>query len=127
MAGRAQDWLSQVENDLEFARHAARGGYHAQCCFICQQVGEKALKALALLRGYDFAKTHSVRLLAQQLKIDGEIEKAGKKLDKYYISGRYPDAFPEGAPYQFFTKEEADEALELASFIVQEVKGGRLE
>lgn len=37
-----------------------------------------------------------------------------KKLDLYYISARYPDAFPSGAPYEYFTEDQASEAVSFA-------------
>jgi len=39
------------------------------------------------------------------------MEKIAKELDLYYISGRYPDAFPAGAPFEMFTSEQAERAL----------------
>jgi len=48
---RALDWLSQAEDDLRWAVDSRKSGHHAQSCFVCQQVGEKALKALAFSRG----------------------------------------------------------------------------
>jgi len=39
-------WLRQAENDLEYARLGLREGFFAQVCFQCQQICEKALKAI---------------------------------------------------------------------------------
>ena len=39
-------WLRQAENDLEYARIGLREGFYAQVCFQCQQICEKALKAM---------------------------------------------------------------------------------
>jgi len=36
----------------------------------------------------------------------------------YYISGRYPDAFPAGAPFEMFTGEQAGRALAAARDII---------
>lgn len=49
-------------------------------------------------------------------------EKALKKLDIYYITSRYPDSMPEGAPFENFSDEQADEALGLAEMIIGRVK-----
>ncbi|MHB8763439.1 MAG: HEPN domain-containing protein, partial [Deferrisomatales bacterium] len=57
---RHDDWMRQAGNDLEWAAHSLAGGFFAQTCFIAQQAGEKALKALAYARGYDTVKTHSL-------------------------------------------------------------------
>ena len=43
------------------------GGHWAQVCFTCQQVGEKALKAIALFRGADEIRSHSLMRIAEAL------------------------------------------------------------
>ncbi len=40
MANRAMDWLTQGRPDLEFARHAALGGFHEWACCAAQQAAE---------------------------------------------------------------------------------------
>ena len=40
----------------------------------------------------------------------------------FYISGRYPDAFPGGAPFEIITEAQADRALHAALFIMAKVK-----
>jgi HEPN domain-containing protein len=42
-------WLGQAEDDLAAAKALAFAGKHAQSCFLCQQSGEKALKAATTL------------------------------------------------------------------------------
>ncbi len=41
-----------------------------------------------------------------------------KRLDLYYISARYPDAFPSGAPFEYFTRDQAEEAVQYAEALV---------
>lgn len=118
---RAADWLDQSQNDLAFAEYSLNSGFHSQCCFICQQSGEKALKALAIRRGAKAVYTHSLLRLCQELQINGDVERAAQKLDFYYVSARYPDAFPEGAPHKMFRHEDAIEALGWAKLILKKV------
>lgn len=40
------------------------------------------------------------------------------RLDQYYLSTRYPDALPEGIPYEAYTEGQAMEAVSMASEIV---------
>lgn len=115
---RATDWLRQARNDLEWGRVSLKQGFFSQACFIAQQASEKALKALALFRGASSIRSHSVVKIAKDLGIDGEIRNKGKLLDKYYITARYPDALPSGAPYEFYESEEASEALDSAEYII---------
>ena len=116
---RARDWLTQAEDDLRFARCALRDGFYSQCCFTCQQVAEKALKAILYKRGVQIILTHSLVKLVEELRIDGRLRKAAGTLDQYYVSARYPDALPGAAPCETFTKEQAREALKHASGFVE--------
>ncbi len=115
---RSHDWLSQAQNDIKWGESSFSQGFYAQTCFISQQAAEKALKAYAYLLGYDLVKSRSVRLIAQKLNINDEIEEAAKVLDQYYITARYPDSLPYGAPFESFTKRQAEEALSFAKRIV---------
>lgn len=119
---RAESWLLQAKNDLEWGEASCRSDFFAQACFIAQQTSEKALKALAYFKGYDIVKGHSVKVVAEKLGFDGDVTEAAKILDQYYISTRYPDAFPAGAPFQFFTREQAETALKLAESIIKKVE-----
>ncbi|MBU1564042.1 MAG: HEPN domain-containing protein [Proteobacteria bacterium] len=115
--GRYLDWHRQAENDLLWARHSFSGGFFSQACFISQQSAEKALKSFCFFKGFDIVKTHSLFQIVKALGENGELEKLAKELDLYYISGRYPDAFPAGAPFEMFTSEQAERALNSAEFI----------
>jgi HEPN domain-containing protein len=122
MQNRWRDWLHQAEDDYLWARDTLQAGRFAQACFTAQQVGEKALKALALKRGYDQVRSHSIREIAEALEINDELTAIARRLDLYYISARYPDAFPSGAPFQYFTREQAAEAVGFAERIIQTVR-----
>ncbi len=119
MSNRAQDWLDQARNDLRWGKASLDSGFYSQTCFIAQQVAEKALKALAYHRGAALVRGRSVWLVCRELEINDQLEKAGQRLDQYYIPTRYPDAQPAGAPFRFFTEDQATEALELAGEFVE--------
>ncbi len=122
-ANRAGDWLKQAKNDLLWTEDTLKAEKYAQACFVAQQASEKALKALAYLKGFDQIRSHSLLEIAKTLELPGNIIDAGKKLDLYYISTRYPDAFPSGAPFEYFTKKQAEEALTLAEDIIRYIDG----
>jgi len=100
MGRRHEDWLRQAENDLEWAKYSMEGGFHAQVCSICQQAGEKALKAYCLSQGYDTIRTHSLFQIIKSLGENGVLVRCARELDIYYVSARYPDALPAGAPFR---------------------------
>ena len=116
---RHKDWLLQAENDLQSARHSHAGGFYAQACFTAQQSGEKALKALCFYRGFDIVRTHSLFQLVRDLGENGDVEGNARELDLFYISGRYPDAFPAGAPFELITEAQSARALEAAQGVLQ--------
>lgn len=118
-SSRAFDWFRQARDDLEWARDTLRAGRYAQACFASQQAAEKAVKSIALKRGHDEVRSHSILEIARALHVDGEVERIAKRLDQYYIGARYPDAFPAGAPFEFFTREQGEEAVQLASRLIE--------
>jgi HEPN domain-containing protein len=114
---RHLDWLRQAENDLQWAEYSLKGGFYAQVCFICQQSAEKALKAYCFFKGFDTVRTHSLYRIIKELKENGQLETCARELDIYYISARYPDALPDGAPFEILTLEQAERALHSAGII----------
>jgi len=122
MNQRYLDWFKQAENDFEWAKDSRKCEHFAQTCFICQQVAEKSIKSLAFKRGADLVKGHSILNIAKALGINGEIEMIGRKLDLFYISTRYPYAVPSGSPFEYFSAEQADEALSLTEIFLKKMK-----
>ena len=116
------DWLSQAEDDLKWAKHDFSGGFYSQVCFIAQQIAEKALKAYLLSQEKTVKKTHNLPTLLEQCQKHhrnfSQFIKPGGLLDTYYTETRYPSLGPKGE----YSKEEAEEALVLAKKILQFVK-----
>jgi HEPN domain-containing protein len=120
------DWLRQAERDLAHARLAESGGDYEWACFAAQQSAEKAVKAL-FIKINCTAWGHSVSALLQQLpepsQADEKLIIAGKELDKHYIPARYPNSYPQGAPLDYYTKEEARRAIDHSEQIFAFCKG----
>jgi len=83
------------------------------------------MKAYCFFKGFDVIRTHSLFQIVHALGEDGVLEKNAKELDLYYISGRYPDAFPAGAPFEMITKKQAERALR-ASLEIYRILEGRM-
>lgn len=115
-------WLGQARDDLRFAVVGLREGFYAQTCFISQQAAEKGLKALRYARGDRRVLGHSLVRLLQSLRDEipnpDELRSAAAELDLHYVPARYPNGLPDLAPYQTYTKEQAERALEHARRIV---------
>lgn len=116
---QALSWLQRAQSDLQYAKAGERETQqHHITCFLCQQVVEKALKGLLVAAGEIPERTHSLGRLATLAekhfpKIKSHVAKL-RKLDKYYITARYPDDLSFD-----FSKEDAAQALEIATSIVQ--------
>ncbi len=122
----AMRWLNQAERDLGAATVLQEKEFYESACFHAQQASEKALKSLLFMKGQRTVVTHSTRELYREVKkIFREFKDLGRasmELDKHYIPPRYPDAFPSGSPYEYYTREDADKCIKYAESILAEVR-----
>ena len=126
MPERWRDWLAQAKRDLNHAIHACEDEDFEWSCFSAQQGAEKAVKAVFLsLHGESWG--HSVFSLLKALKEKTEVSEllieAAKSLDKHYIPTRYPNGFDSGMPGDYYTKKDAQEAIENAREIIEFCEG----
>ncbi len=123
----SERWLLQAERDFDDGRFSSQGKRYNLACFLAQQSAEKAIKAFLYSQGIEEVWGHSVaELCADAQKLDAdfkELMKNAASLDKYYIPTRYPNGLPGGIPSDVYQKEDASQALFLASKIIEFVKG----
>ena len=126
MASRHADWLKQGQRDLGHARRSRDDGDYEWACFAAQQGAEKAVKAVYQKIG-GVAWGHSVTALLEALpdplQPDDRLQDVAKELDKHYIPPRYPNAHPEGAPYEYYTRGEAERAIANAEQVIRFCEG----
>jgi HEPN domain-containing protein len=107
-------WLRQAQRDLEHAARSLEDGDYEWACFAAQQSAEKAVKAV-FIRANVIAWGHSVSALLQRLPApwvaSPQLIDAARELDRHYIPARYPNAHPEGAPYEYYTRDAAARAV----------------
>jgi len=115
----ATRWLRQAENDLLFAQLGLRNEFHAQVCFQCQQICEKAVKAIRYCNGERFVYGHSLMELTSGLKELAGLRDDFAVLDQYYIPTRYPNGLPGGVPYETYTSKQAAQAVRTAERTVR--------
>jgi HEPN domain-containing protein len=125
-----QRWLIQSERDLAAASTLGLNNqFYAQSCFWSQQATEKALRALQYFlegqspRSYEAPGT--AKLIEEIARYYPQFRKYGddvRVLDQYYESARYPLAQSEEAPYQIFSQSQAEEAVQMAGAIIDEIK-----
>lgn len=122
MVERSSDWIRQARRDLENARYEVAGGFYEMACFLSQQSAGMAVKAVYQALGAE-AFGHSVAGLLLRLpegyRPDEELVRLARELDKAYIPTRYPNALPEGAPYEAYTREEAERLIGHAERILR--------
>lgn len=119
-------WIAQSRHTLASSRRDAEEGDHDWACFKAQQAGEYALKGL--LRGLGRpAHGHATKRLLEALaeaglEVPPAVLEAAQELDIHYIPARYPDAYPQGSPHEFYNAKRSGEALGAAEILLGWVK-----
>ncbi|MCX7912969.1 MAG: HEPN domain-containing protein [Thermodesulfovibrionales bacterium] len=119
-------WFKQAEHNLRSAKSDAKDGSFDWACFKAQQAAEIAIKGLIVSLG-KIVKGHSIFDLLKNLElfgfaITGDLLKCARKLDKFYIPTRYPDAIGLGSPFESFDSEDFEVALRCSETILLFVK-----
>lgn len=114
-------WISNAKSTLNSSINDKEAGFYNWACFKAQQAAEFSVKAYLRGTGND-SFGHSISMLLQKGKFDFHLINTGKKLDKYYIPTRYTDSWSEGTPEDFYTIDDASEAVELSRTIIEEIE-----
>ena len=121
MPERSEDWLRQGESDLRHARNARDDGDYDWAAFASHQAAEKAIKALYQklhLEAWGHVLSILLSNLPEEARAEASMVDRAKELDKHYIPTRYPNGFERGAPVDFYTLREAEQAITNAEAIV---------
>ncbi len=114
MSERSHDWLAQSRRDLAAARAAMNADLHEWACFAAHQAAEKAVKALVIFSGgepWGHSITALLAGLCKRVPVERELLDVARMLDKHYIPTRYPNGFDTGAPGDYYTLGEAEQAI----------------
>ena len=96
-----REWLIKAENDLKNAAHTLKMGVDCPTdtvCFHAHQCAEKYLKALLVMLGVDFPKTHSIEDLVAHVPDHlrpGIAADDQDRLTDYATVTRYPGDYEE--------------------------------
>lgn len=119
-------WLDQAEADFKTAKDCLKDQNYYASAFFSQQSAEKALKGFLYSKGYRALITHSVTELLEESskleKVFGSFIDFGKELDRHYIGSRYPNFYPRGPAYKYYTEEISKRCLNYAESILKEVE-----
>jgi len=117
-------WVEMARRTLRSAERDLMGGDYNWACFKAHQAAEYAVKGL--LHGLGMgAHGHSISALLAKLPNEFgvvDIMDGAKLLDKYYVPTRYPNAWSEGVPADYYTHGEAAQALMQARKFVEWVE-----
>jgi HEPN domain-containing protein len=113
-SGDPGEWLRHARSNLSRCRGDRRlpDVLFEDLCFDAQQAAEKAIKAVLVLRGRRFPKSHDLSELldlvaATGLEVPLQVLEA-KRLTPYAVAGRYPGVSEDAS------EEDYREALETA-------------
>lgn len=119
---RAADWLKAAERDLGLAEVGAAAGFHEGAAFHSQQCAEKSVKGLiqhlhGSVRGHSI--TEMLRQLPPSLRVPAGIVEGGQRLDKVYVTSRYPNGYVSGQPGDYFNQQDSRELMADARRILE--------
>ncbi len=114
-------WLASAISTLKSAMSDKSAGFYNWACFKAQQSAEYAVKAFLKGIGSD-SFGHSVSLLLKKADFNKKLINIAKTVDKYYIPTRYTDAWAEGSPEDYYTIDNANEAIECSESIIKEIE-----
>ena len=120
-------WFKEAIFTFESVLHDKEFKFYNWACFKFQQAGEFAIKALLKAYGKN-ALGHSLLKLFEEIEtlgihIPSELKSCARTLDMYYIGTRYPYAYPDGSPHEFFDENSANIATACSQKIIDFVKG----
>ncbi len=124
----ARRWFLQAEDDYRFVQWAlSEKIFFDKACFIAQQSGEKALKACLYALGNRRVIGHSLHEMAKELsdadsRFQGIAQEA-KRLDRFYISTRYPNGLPGGSPFEIYDESDLRNTHQDVSKVIAVCRG----
>ena len=110
-----KSWIAYAEEDFAAAKALMRRRkpFLSAACFHAQQSAEKYLKALLIVKDFDFPKTHDLPTLDTMCNTNGIVTglvlQDPVDLTEYAVRKRYPGNQP--------TPAEAKEAIEIAKSV----------
>jgi HEPN domain-containing protein len=115
-------WYLQAGDDFKFVQWVLKEGvFFDKGCFISQQAGEKVIKACLYASGKRRVIGHSLFEMIEELtgieKNFRKISEPAKRLDRFYITTRYPNGLPGGSPFQVYSLSDLETAFEDLSAI----------
>jgi len=115
-------WYLQAKDDFKFVQWVLKESvFFDKGCFLSQQAGEKVLKSCLYAIGKRRVIGHSLFEMIEELtdieKEFAKITNPAKRLDRFYITTRYPNGLPGGSPFQVYSLSDLEMAFDDLSAI----------
>ena len=115
-------WYLQAKDDFKFVQWVLKESvFFDKGCFLSQQAGEKVLKSCLYAIGKRRVIGHSLfEMIVELTGIEKEFAKItepAKRLDRFYITTRYPNGLPGGSPFQVYSLSDLETAFDDLSAI----------
>lgn len=119
---RVEDWLKMAKAALKQAKDSLKDENYWASCFFSHQAAEFSLKALLSSFGKE-RRGHSLYDLLEELRgselgIPKELLELARDLDRHYLQTRYVNAYPSGAPVDYYKLEDAKKSIKEAEEII---------
>jgi len=120
-------WQHAATEARASASVQSASGFHQWACFMAEQAAQLSVKGLlhglgAGAWGHDLVGLGRMVEAAVGSDLPADVAAAHRRLSRYYIPTRYPDAHPGGAPGEHFGPDDATSALSdvdaIATFVV---------
>ena len=117
----ARRWMEYAKSNLDAAYALLEKGdfFPRQICFLSQQAGEKALKAILIFLEIPFSKTHDLDRIREMIPQGWQVKEKFPQLydlSIWAVEARYPGDTPD------VLENEARETLHLAESVFDAVK-----
>jgi HEPN domain-containing protein len=114
-------WMAYAKSDLDAAHILLKQGefFPRQICFMAQQAGEKALKAILVFLEINFPKTHDLDRLRELIPQGWQVKEKFPQLydlSVWAVESRYPAHSPD------VVENEARETLLLAESLFRAIE-----
>ena len=122
---QTEEQIKRADDDeLSLEAIFKEGGAPNTACFLCQQMGEKYLKAFLVNKKKWYPKVHALDALWELCnKIDSSFEDIKKDavfLNDFYVTTRYPGDYPTFSMQD--AKEAYEAALRIKDFVLKKIK-----
>ncbi len=114
--------MQQAFKDINHAIESKKIQHYEWAVLAAQQAAEKAIKALYFeirIEAWGHSLLKLLKELPEAYYVPKRFIKATKSLDKHYIASRYPNGFASGAPMDYYTKDDAEEAIKNGEKVFQ--------